>query len=82
MNLLIDPDLKQIIEKTGYFTTLPAKVDCVDKQPDGTNCEFCLDQEWYICELCERQVPYCFGADDILFEFCGACAAKIDELSQ
>ena len=27
----------------------------------------------YTCKTCDRSVPYCYGADDDMYESCDAC---------
>jgi hypothetical protein len=62
--------IRVILEAQGYFTNLPETVKC--------QCGECFtmpeDILTYECELCKRTVPYCFGCDDDLFEYCDACA--------
>ena len=68
--------IKMILEQKGYFTNLASKVDCQDKGKRGGKCEYCRKGNWFICDLCDRKVPYCFGGgheDPVHSEYCDSC---------
>jgi hypothetical protein len=69
------PDLtlyisKEDLEKQGFFTNLSATVD-----HQGAVCGCDSDDNFYVCALCQRTIPNCFGADDDFFELCDDCAS-------
>jgi hypothetical protein len=54
-------NLKERLTKQGYFANLIAEPEC--------ECGGCDEGEWFACEMCERQIYYCFGDD----ELCNNC---------
>jgi len=84
-----EADMRSHLEKTGYFTNLTAVKCCCgacgDTPPEDLDA---FDYEngevpyWYECDFCKRTVPYCFGQDDDLFEFCDDCAMAWFELME
>jgi hypothetical protein len=49
-----------LTERGGYFTNLNVKVPCQYKK----KCDYCKEKHWFICDCCDRSVPWCFGGDD------------------
>jgi len=86
-----EADMRSLLEKTGYFSSLKpvacACGECGDRPADAAELDT-YDYEngdhpnWYDCEFCGRVVPYCFGQDDDLFEFCDECAMAWFELME
>lgn len=73
----IEKSIKEKLGNQGYFTNLPTTVQCADKQKDGSKCKFCLSGDWYLCEMCQRQVPWCFGGDHEYDDFCDDCFCQV-----
>jgi hypothetical protein len=67
--------LGEILTAQQYFRNLPQKVACT--------CGECFDPEaekypqTFTCEMCNRDVPWCFGQDDDYFECCDDCAVRL-----
>jgi hypothetical protein len=37
-------------------------------------CGECVDlNNFYVCDICKRSAPYCYGADDDMFTSCDSC---------
>jgi hypothetical protein len=81
-------EIRTKLEQTGYFSSLASFIPCHCSQCFAPPWEEMLWQsdddlkeyrgenypKVYTCELCKRQSPYCFGADDEFFEFCDDCS--------
>jgi len=63
---------KEQLEKEGYFSSLPQTVD-----HQGGLCGCVTDDDFFTCELCQRQVPFCFGASDEFDDLCDDCAVRL-----
>jgi hypothetical protein len=64
--------LKTVLIQTGYFSTLSTFVECecgIDHELDP--------DDWYVCAMCKRDIPYCNGCDDGFYEYCDECAFQI-----
>ena len=61
---------KEDLETKGFFTNLSKTVD-----HQGAVCGCESDDDCYVCPLCQRTVPNCFGADDDFFDLCDDCAS-------
>lgn len=59
---------KEELEKEGFFANLAASVQC--------QCKECDQDQFFKCEMCDREVPYCFGASDEFDELCDDCAVR------
>ncbi|AFY74755.1 hypothetical protein Syn7502_02818 [Synechococcus sp. PCC 7502] len=71
--------IKDYLAKQGYFTNLPNKVDCQYSE----DCEYCREGKQFICDLCDRSVPWCFGGDDHYGdELCNECWGKSSKLEE
>lgn len=74
-------NLKQYLTKRGYFSNLPSVVDCQSKSKDGRKCEYCREGNWFICEVCDRSVPWCVGGlDDGGDDKCSDCWYQATQL--
>lgn len=51
--------------------------DRLNLRPIGCFCGECEPGLTYQCAGCSRIVPYCYGADDELYDYCDHCAANI-----
>ncbi len=87
------PEIRSQLEQKGFFSSLASFIPChcgqcfappwgemlwhLDPPEEGSGENF---PKVYTCELCNRQAPYCFGADDEFFEFCDTCAEAAKEL--
>lgn len=56
------------LERQGFFSNLTKGVKC--------QCNECNFDEFFTCQLCEREVPYCFGASDEFEDLCDDCAVR------
>jgi len=65
--------LREILERRGYFSSLSATVKCADRSKKGRKCGYCRDGNWFICELCDRSVPWCFGGAHKYPDYCDSC---------
>lgn len=79
MNRAADKVFRALLSEHGYFTNLPTTVDCAEKERLGYKCESCRKGDWYLCDLCQRQVPWCFGGSDKYLGYCDDCHSKIME---
>jgi len=78
-----------VLEKLSidYLKNLPRKVDCycgeckakTIKCEDG---EYQEEESVYVCGLCKREVPFCFGSGDKLFDYCNSCYCEIIETQE
>ena len=59
---------KQELEREGFFSNLAKEVKC--------QCGECGEDKFFSCELCNREVPYCFGAADEFEDLCDDCAVR------
>jgi len=59
---------KHDLEREGFFSNLAKEVKC--------QCNDCEEGEFFTCELCSRQVPYCFGSSDEFETLCDDCAVR------
>jgi hypothetical protein len=59
---------KQELEREGFFSNLAKEVLC--------QCNECGEEEFFACECCDREVPYCFGASDAFDDLCDDCAVR------
>ena len=62
---------KEQLKKEGFFSSLASDVD-----HQGAVCGCESDEDTFICELCRREVPNCFGAGDEFDELCDDCAVR------
>ncbi len=60
---------KEELVKQGFFTNLPKTV-----KHQGAVCGCDSEDDFYVCPLCERSVPNCYGADGDFSELCDDCA--------
>jgi hypothetical protein len=84
-------DVRSHLEETGYFSSLtPIKCACGNCGAPPTEAELESEDsvaiaageyyQWWECAFCGRIVPFCFGQEDELFEFCDECAMAWFEL--
>ena len=59
---------REELQKQGFFASLSTEVLC--------QCKRCAEKEVFTCELCRREVPYCFGASDEFEDLCDDCAVR------
>jgi hypothetical protein len=70
------PSIREQLQATGYFASLAKSVSCQCK-PDFVE-HSDRDGLFFICEMCMRDVPYCFGSGDDLFDYCDDCASEVN----
>lgn len=61
------------------FGTEPPKCTCPPGDAPGRVCWFSPDIPTYPCQWCFREVPWCFGAGDALYELCDDCWAQAQD---
>ena len=79
----VTESLREVLEAKGYFSSQASSVACVYGDEDDSCiylCDYCIEGNIYECELCKREVPYCFGASDNFFEYCDDCWFQADKL--
>ncbi|WP_434684047.1 hypothetical protein [Pseudanabaena minima] len=69
------PSIREQLQATGYFASLAKSVACQCKPNYLEHCD--RDGLFFTCELCLRDIPYCFGADDDHFDYCDDCASEV-----
>ncbi len=71
-----EPVLQKLRDR-GFYTNLPQTVACTCGRCDEPEDE---EPMYYECVGCRRTVPYCFGQDDELFDYCDECAIAMFEI--
>jgi hypothetical protein len=62
---------KEPLTKSHYFASLQNVVSC--------QCKTCTRLQKFQCSLCDRRVPYCYGAGDKYPDYCDDCAVETME---
>jgi hypothetical protein len=73
------PSIREQLQASGYFASLSKSVSCRCKPDYLEHCD--RDGLFFTCELCFRDVPYCFGSCDDLFDYCDDCANEVKDNS-
>jgi hypothetical protein len=63
--------LKESLTNSHYFSSLQSVVSC--------QCKTCTRSQKFQCSLCDRLVPYCYGAGDNYPDYCDDCACEAEE---
>jgi hypothetical protein len=70
------PTIREALEREGYFASIAKSIACQCKPDFVEHCD--RDRLYFTCDLCMRDVPYCFGAGDDLFDYCDDCANEVE----
>lgn len=69
-------DLRLMNNLHNLAQTIRAKVNL---RPADCFCGECEPGQIYQCSHCKKWVPWCFGADDYLFDVCDDCFSELDK---
>ncbi len=98
MPTTIDPTILTALQQKGYFSSLKKFAPCHCGQcfaPNWQEIKLIIsdgdldtrdpeerEPKIYTCTLCDRKVPWCYGADDKYFDFCDSCFIAYEELDE